>query len=162
MTTIRPDPKQLHRRRVRFRIFGPVILAGLGLLVFVALILVGYASGGLEEQQVGVIAGILATLFITFPLVLLCLIPYVALAALAVGAGRAHAGVAGPIRTVRNLTHSIALTVDKNAPRVAAPTTAFNVRFTRWEQRLLNLVGLDALPDSTTGDDSPAKNIEQD
>lgn len=137
--SVRPDPVRKFRRAVRYKIVLPVVLTAAGLLAFALLLIVGVATGSLESKQVAIIMGVVLTTLITFPLALLCLLPYALLVLGVIGMGRLHTLSARPMRAVRTTTTRIMHKTDETAPKVAAPFVAFNLRVTRWEQTLRGL-----------------------
>ncbi|MBP8974993.1 MAG: hypothetical protein KBH93_14085 [Anaerolineae bacterium] len=135
-TARKADPVAEHRRAVRLKIVGPVVLAVLALVGVCGALLLAVIGGALESKQITVVMGIVATAFLALPMVLLCLVLYVALAALAVLTGRGYARARGPLRVTRRTTERVAQTTAALAPRFARPLIAMNVRLTRWEHML--------------------------
>jgi len=135
MSAVPPSniPVRKHTRDVRWRIVAPVAGLGFVLVALCVALAIGVATGNLERSHVTVVMGLLATAFISLPLVILCLVPYLLLAALAQLAGQGHAQARGPLRRVRHLTEQVAVATDKHAPRLARPLIGLNVRLTRWE-----------------------------
>lgn len=131
-----PDPARLHRRAVRWRIVAPVLAPFVALLALLIALIVGVASGSLQHQQVAVIMGVLVTAFVALPMAILCLIPYLALAAIAYASGVGHARAQGPLRLGRRLSGQVAAQTARLAPRVVQPVIALNVRLARWEAAL--------------------------
>ena len=127
------NPVRKHTREVRWRIVAPVILGAAGLVALCVALAVAVALGKLESKQISIVMGILATVFISIPLVILCLVPYALLAALAQLTGQGYAHARGPLRRVRSLSEQVAVTTDKHAPRLARPLIGLNVRLARWE-----------------------------
>ncbi len=127
------QPVRKHQRDVRWRIVAPVALLGAVLIALCVALAIGVATGSLERTQVTVVMGILATAFVSLPLVILCLVPYLLLAALAQLAGQGHAHARGPLRRVRHLSEQLAVATDKHVPRLARPLIGLNVRLARWE-----------------------------
>jgi len=127
------NPVKNHRRDVWLKIVGPVALAGIGLIVFGVVLIVAVASGEMVNKQVTTIMGILATVFIILPLAILCLLPYAVLALSAVGAGKLYAHAKTPLRFSRRITEQVAEQTERHVPRLARPLIAINVRLSRWE-----------------------------
>ncbi len=127
------NPIRKHKREVRWRIIAPVVLGAAGLVALCVALAVAVAVGNLESKQISVVMGIVATLFISLPLVVLCLVPYALLAALAQLTGQGYAHARGPLRRVRSLSEQVAVTTDKHVPRLARPLIGLNVRLARWE-----------------------------
>jgi len=130
-------PIQKHRRDVRWKIVAPVAAASAALVIGALLLIVGIATGALVFEQVSVIMGILGTAFVLVPLALLCVFPYVIVAALAIGAGQLYARARTPIRAARRLTERVADRAHHTLPRLAHPLIGVNTRLARWEHTLL-------------------------
>lgn len=130
------DPVAQHRRAVRWRIVAPVALSALALLLVCVALIVGAAAGALADKQITTVMGIVATAFITLPLAILCLVPYMLLATLAALSGRGYARARGPLRAARQQTARLAAAADRVAPKLARPFIALNVTATRWEHMI--------------------------
>lgn len=130
------NPVKKHRREVWLFIVGPVALALLVLVALCVAMAVAVATGSMEDMQITTAMGVVATLFVLFPLTLVCLVPYFVMAVLAAGAGQAYAHGRGPLRATRRLTRSVADQTNQHAPRLARPLIGLNVRMARWEHRL--------------------------
>ncbi|MBN2306293.1 MAG: hypothetical protein JXQ72_17555 [Anaerolineae bacterium] len=141
-----PAPVRKHRRDVRYRIILPVALPALGLVLLCIGLLVA-AADGMDSQRITVVMGVVATLFISFPLVLLCVLPYLLLAVTAYGAGKMHASATGPLRAIRRVTERVALKTDEVAPRLARPFGNLSTRVAKWERVLLQLQSPAEQPD---------------
>ncbi|MCL4238102.1 MAG: hypothetical protein KJ047_07605 [Anaerolineae bacterium] len=139
------NPVAEHKRAVRLKIVGPVMLAALALVGVCSVLILAVVGGALESKQISIVMGIVATAFLALPLAILCLVPYVVLAALAALTGRGYAGVRGPLRSARRATERLAQTTAAAAPRLARPLVTMNVRLTRWEHTLRGQPG-SALP----------------
>lgn len=135
-TARKTDPVAGHRRAVRLKIVGPVVLAALALVGVCGALILAVIGGALESKQITVVMGIVATAFLALPMAILCLVPYFALAALAALSGRGHARARGPLRSARRTTERLSRTTAAVAPRLARPLIAVNVRLTRWERTL--------------------------
>jgi len=131
------NPVEKHRRDVRWKIVAPVVASVIGLVAVGVLLIVGVATGALVFEQVSVIMGILATAFIALPLALICIVPYLALGALAVGAGKLYARTRTPLRAARRFTERVSSRTQRTLPRLARPVIAFSTRLARWEHTLL-------------------------
>jgi len=131
------NPIQKHRRDVRWKIVAPVILASLALVAFGVALFASVAADALVFDQVSVIMGVLGTVFVLLPLALLCVLPYVVVAALAIGAGQLYARARPPIRSARRLTERVSARAHRTLPRLARPLIGFNTRIARWEHTLL-------------------------
>ncbi|HMM27422.1 MAG: hypothetical protein AAGU78_12935 [Chloroflexota bacterium] len=136
-TTDARTPIHKHRRDVRWKIVAPVVAAGAALVIGPLLLIAGVATDALVFEQVSVIMGILGTAFVLLPLVLLCVLPYVLAAALAIGAGQLYARARAPIRAARRFTERVAARAHRTLPRLARPLIGFNARLARWEYTLL-------------------------
>jgi ABC-type dipeptide/oligopeptide/nickel transport system permease subunit len=130
------DPVRKHRREVRNRIILPVALAFVALIALNVVLIAAVASGAMVSKQITTVMSVVATVFIALPMMLLCLIPVAALVLSAWGVGRIHGTARGPLGTVRRLTGQVAVKTNEFAPRLARPTTAVNIRLTRWEYTL--------------------------
>lgn len=130
------NPVAEHKRAVRLKIVGPVVLALLALVGVCGALVLAVIGGALESKQITIVMGIVATAFLALPMAILCLVPYVMLAALAALSGRGYAGARGPLRSARRTTERLAQTTAGVAPRLARPLIAVNVRLTRWEHTL--------------------------
>lgn len=122
-----------HRREVWLKIVAPVVLPFVGLIVLSIILAIAVGTGSLVSKQITTIMGILATVFILIPMVVLCLIPYVIVAMSAVGVGLVHANAKTPLQFVHRLTGKIAEQSHRQLPRLARPLVGINVRLTRWE-----------------------------
>jgi len=131
------SPVEKHRRDVRWKIVAPVVMSGVGLVAVGVLLMVGVAAGALVFEQVSVIMGILATAFIALPLALICIVPYLAFGALAVGTGKLYARARTPLRAARRFTERVSTRTQRTLPRLARPVIALNTRLARWEHTLL-------------------------
>lgn len=127
------NPVRAHRRAVWFKIIAPVVLPFVLLLALCVALIIGVATGELENRHIATMMSVLATVFIALPLTLLCLVPYMLLAVLAVAGGRGYAHAKTPLRFVRHASEQIAIKTNQVAPRLAEPLTGLNVRITRWE-----------------------------
>jgi hypothetical protein len=136
MSTPALDPVKKHQHDVRMHIVAPVVLSFAATVLVAIGLLIAVAAGSMVNEQITVIAGILATVFVLIPLVIVCLIPYVLLVLGAYGAGRAYANAQTPLRFVRRLTGQITDKTDQLAPKVAKPMIALSTRLTRWEYTL--------------------------
>jgi len=136
-TTGARTPIQKHRRDVRWKVVAPVVAASAALVLGAALLIVGVATDSLVFEQVSVIMGILGTAFVLLPLVLLCVLPYLVAAALAIGVGQLYARARSPIRATRRFTERVADRTHRTLPRLAHPLIALNARLARWEHTLL-------------------------
>jgi hypothetical protein len=122
-----------HRREVWLKIVAPIVMPFLGLIVLSILLAIAVGTGSLVGKQITTIMGILATVFILIPMAVLCLLPYLLLAASAVGVGALHANAKTPLQFVHRLTGKIAAQTKHHGPRLARPLVGLNVRLTRWE-----------------------------
>jgi hypothetical protein len=129
-------PTQKHRREVWTQIITPVALPMVGLIVLCAALVIAVAMDALASQQVTIVMGILATAFIAFPMVILCLVPYFLLVVGAYGTGRLYAHSTTPLRRVRRVTEQMAAKTNRYVPRLARPLIGLNDRLTRWEHTL--------------------------
>lgn len=135
-STATADPVRKHRREVWLKIYAPVLLFVIGLVVVCAALVVGVATGTLVHTQVTAVMGVLFTVFVAFPLALVCLVPYFLIALGAYGSGRLYAQARRPLRVVRRLTARTAAQTDRLAPHIARPFVGLNTRLTRWEHTL--------------------------
>lgn len=136
-TTDARTPIQKHRRDVRWKVVAPVAAASAVLVIGAALLIVGVATDALVVEQVSAIMGILGTAFVLLPLVLLCVLPYLVVAALAISVGQLYARVRSPIRGARRFTERVADRTHRTLPRLARPLIGLNARLARWEHTLL-------------------------
>ncbi len=130
------NPVEKHQREVRFRIILPVLLPAVLLIVLLVLMAVGVAADVLVSKQITSAASLLFTIFIAIPLVLVCIVPYILLAFLAVFAGRFYAKGRTPIRFLRRTTEQISTQTQRHVPKLARPLIGLNVWLTRWEYRV--------------------------
>ena len=130
------DPVTRHKRAVRMRVVGPIALAVLALIGVCIGLILAVMGGALESKQITIVMSVVATAFLALPLAILCLVPYVLLAALASLTGRGYAGARGPLRSARRATARMADTTAAVAPKLARPLIALNVRVMRWESML--------------------------
>lgn len=140
-------PIRAHRRAVWVKIIAPVLVPFLALIALCVALGVGVATGQIESRQINVIMGILATVFIALPLIILCVVPYIVLALLASLSGLGYAHAKKPIRFVRRVSGRVAETTERTAPRVVQPLVSMNVRITRWEETIRSWQNEPALPD---------------
>lgn len=133
------NPGRAHRRAVWFKIVAPVVLSFVALLALCIALVIGVAAGDLESRQITTVMSVVATVFVALPLTLLCLVPYMLLAALAVAGGRGYAHAKTPLRFASRLSEQIAVKTDQIAPRLTESLTGLNVRMTRWEHTIRNL-----------------------
>lgn len=127
------ESSKKHRREVWLKIVTPVVLPFVGLIVLSVILAIAAGTGSLVSKQITTIMGILATLFVLIPMVVLCLVPYFILAVSAVGVGLLHANAKIPLQFVHRLTGKIAAQSERQLPRLARPLVSLNVRLTRWE-----------------------------
>lgn len=136
-TTVQPDPVEKHRREVRWKIVAPIVVAALLVIVLGAVFIVEVAANALVFEQVSVVTGILATPFILLPLVLLCVVPYLIAAVLAIGVGKVYARTRPAIRSTRRFTERVTARTHQTMPRLARPLVSLNTRLSRWEHTLV-------------------------
>jgi hypothetical protein len=130
------DPVRKHQRELWLRIIAPVAVPLVGLVLLCVVLAISVLTGALVGKQVTTLMGIVATVFIVFPLTLACLVPYFVLVLSAYGAGRVYAHSRKPLRFSRRLTEQIATKTNQVAPKVARPLIGLNTRTTRWEHAL--------------------------
>jgi hypothetical protein len=135
-----------HRREVWLKIVAPIVVPFVGLVVLSVLLAVAVGTGSLVSKQITTIMGIMGTMCILVPMVVLCLLPYLLMAASAVGVGLLHANVKTPLQSVHSLTGKIAAQTNHHVPWLARPLVSVNVRLTRWEYILRGWLR-PALPD---------------
>jgi len=140
------NPIQKHRREVWLRIITPILLPFVALIILCIVLIIGVATGSLVSKQITVLMGCLGTLFVLIPLVLVCLLPYAALAITAAGVGRVYANFQTPLRFVRRLTERMAGKTHELAPKVAQPLIGLNTRMTRLEHMVRGWTDRPALP----------------
>lgn len=136
-TTVHPNPVRKHRRDVRWKIVAPIVVAGLLVVAIGVVFIVGVATDGLVFEQVSVVSGLLAIPFLLLPLVLLCVVPYLIAAALAIGVGKVYARTRPVIRSTRRFTERVTVRTDQTMPRLARPLASLNTRLSRWEHTLV-------------------------
>lgn len=125
--------RRLHRRRVWLQIRLPVIAAGVvvfGGALFLALTLSG--------MQLGMVAALMASLFLLLPMVLLCMLPYVMLIFAVVGMGSLNRRAPRLLKRARNITFSLNQGSQRLSHLVAAPIISVSNRLA-WLERALGL-----------------------
>ncbi len=136
-TTVQPNPVKKHRRDVRWKIVAPITLAALVIIAIGVVFIVGVATDALVFEQVTVVSVCLATPFILLPLVLLCVVPYLIAAVLAIGVGQGYARTRPVIRSARRFTERVTARTHQTMPRLARPLISLNTRLARWENTLV-------------------------
>lgn len=136
-TTGQTDPVKKHRRDVRWKIVAPIVIVGLLVIAMGVVFIVEVATDALVFEQVSVVAGILAIPFILLPLMLLCVVPYLLTAVLAIGAGKVYARTRPTIRSTRHFTERVTARTHQTMPRLARPLVGLNARLSRWEHTLV-------------------------
>lgn len=150
----RVDPVRAHRRAVWFKIILPVALPMLLVIALCAALVVGVVTGELESNQITTVMNVVATAFIALPMMLLCLIPYVALVLLAWLSGKGYAHARTPLRFVRRLTGQIAVKTGQLTPHVTKPLVKLNMWVTRLEHTVRGWQQTPPLPNTKeTNDD---------
>ena len=137
ITTANPNPVKRHQRDVRWKIVAPVIAAAVIVIAIGVLFIVGVATDTLVFKQVTVVSLCLGIPFILLPLVLLCVVPYLLAAVLAIGAGKAYGFTRPVIRSARRFTERVAARANRTMPRLARPLIGLNTRLSRWEHTLM-------------------------
>jgi hypothetical protein len=137
MDTTKPARK--HRREVWLHIVAPVALPLAGIVVLCIGLALAVATDALVGKQVTTVMGVVVTLFVLFPLTLLCLIPYFLLVVTAYGAGWMHSGAMMPLQFVRRMTGQLAEQTARHVPKLGRPLIGLNARMTRWEHTLRSL-----------------------
>ena len=117
-----------HRREMRLQVYLPLIITGL-LLIVVPLILVIASS----PYQVGTVAAFMSLLLL-IPAVLVCLIPYVTLIALAALTFKLNRWLPTRFITVRSIVHTVNLRTDQLARQAASPIIWISQRIAWLEQ----------------------------
>lgn len=136
-TTADPAPVRRHKRDVRWKIVAPVVISAIIVLAIGVVLIVAVAADSLVFKQVTVVSLCLGIPFILVPLALLCVVPYLLVAVLAIGVGKAY-GVTRPvIRSARHFTERVTARTHRTMPRLARPLIALNQRLSRWEHTLM-------------------------
>ena len=120
-TTGQTDPVKKHRRDVRWKIVAPIVVVGLLVIAMGIVFIVEVATDALVFEQVSVVAGILAIPFILLPLMLLCVVPYLLTAVLAIGAGKVYARTRPAIRSTRRRWQRVPLPPKCRRPAYRQP-----------------------------------------
>jgi len=126
-----PTPEQRHRRDVYTTIVLPVAAALLLLVVLLAL-----AIGLLGPLQFGMVADLMAILFILIPYAVICLLPTLILVAAAVGLWAVHGDIARLLARFRQPIIDGLAAVKRQVPRAGEPIIAVQRRLAYWERLL--------------------------
>ncbi len=132
-----------HRRDMRWRIGGPLLVLAVILVLVPALITVLFASGRLET-----VASFMA-LFVLVPLSIACFLPYAVLVAMIFGLSRAYGKTSSALRGIYLFTHRANVTVHGLSRRIAGPIINVSARLARLE-RLVGIEPPSALPSTVT------------
>lgn len=126
-----PTPEQRHRRQVYTAIVFPATGALLLLVVLLAL-----AIGLLNPLQFGMVADLMAIMFILVPWAIICLIPTLILIAAALGLWGVHGNIARPLARLRQGIIGQLAIIKRQVPRVSEPVIALQHRLAYWERLL--------------------------
>lgn len=126
-----PKPEQRHRRQVYTAIVLPAAGALLLLVVLLAL-----AIGLLNPLQFGMIADLMAIMFILVPWAIICLIPTLILMAAALGFWGVHGNIARPLARLRQGIIGQLAIIRREVPGVSEPVIALQHRLAYWERLL--------------------------
>lgn len=125
--------RRSHRRAIRWRIVGPVIVAILLMIALVAAMIVGFS-----DRQVGITANFM-TLLLLIPTVLACFVPYILLVVVVVWTGRLYRWVPPKMRIARNLAHSMTTGTQRLANAISRPVIRLNERFA-WAENVVKQI----------------------
>lgn len=132
-TTDQPNSQHRHRRETRRQILLPFVG---GVVLVVVLVIVAALAG---RAPLSAAANLLLMVLVLCPLVL-CLLPLYFLLAIAVaGVGRAHGGIAAPLRRVEDLSVSLRDRTKTITERAARVTIGLNARFAPLDKTLFSL-----------------------
>lgn len=145
------NPVRKHKRDVWLKIIAPVALPFVGLVVLSTILALSVGNGTLASKQITTVMSLMAVCFLALPAVLLCVVPYLALAAVAALAGKGYAHAQTPLRQARRTTEKVAVKTNEIVPRLAEPVLALNVRLTRWENTVSSWLQLDSEKDESHG-----------
>jgi hypothetical protein len=138
--TTRPviEDFQTTRRKARRRVWLQVILplALLGVLIFIGLPI--FFAIFFTPTQLGTVAAFMAALFIFFPTVLLCFLPYVVLIFAVLGMVKVNRRVPRTMHSLRSMVVRTNHVVERASHTVAAPVIGASKRLA-WLERALGI-----------------------
>lgn len=137
------EPVLKHKRDVQRQIMMPVLFPII-LLIVMALVLFGLAmTDNLSGQQIGVVAGILVTLFVLLPMALIMLVFTALMLLLAFGSNNIYLWIRTPIRLMRQYTERGAAITRSTAAQIGKPVINARTRFERVSTGVVNFIGVD-------------------
>ena len=148
-------PAKKHRRDRHRQIILPILVRGFLLVAGAVALLILNMMGHVSDQQITVIAGIMACLFILLPAVIVMFVIVSVSWLLAFSAGKPRGWIKKPLGLLANYTQQGAELTEQGAWRIGNPVINVRVRFARWRYVLGRILGLTSRQQEEDIDEEP-------